>query len=178
MDGLIPDFQVFTSSLEPVDTKSGHPLFPNLPEATDDMPILTAVASSTEQDLQGDTMAVTALMDMCEVPIGQSVFLNHNYTLPDSYFGKTVTSPVLLSESGVTDLHTAYGVFIDPDNKNHPAHKTYDQITKFGARHGVSGGFMITQYSYDGDTDDWFAPIIIERVRKLEDSIVGIPASQ
>lgn len=171
-DNLIPDLQVFSGAIELV--KSGHPLFPTLPESTDEMPVVTVVASSTEKDLQGDTMAITALQDMCEVPLGQSVFLNHTYFLPDSFFGKTVVTPTIVQNSGVADLHTAYGVYVQGD----AAKRTYDQIKNFGARHGVSGGFMVTQYSFEGDSEDsWFAPIIIEHLIKVEDSIVGIPAN-
>lgn len=173
-DTAFPDFQVYSSALEPI-TKVAHPLFPTLPESTDDMPVLTAVASSTEIDLYEDTMAITALQDMCEVPIGQSCFLNHVYELPSSYFGKSLARPVLVNSDGVTDLHTAYGVYLNEEG----ARRTYNQIKDFGAKHGVSGGFMILEWSFDGDgPEDWFAPIIINRVLKLEDSIVSIPANQ
>jgi hypothetical protein len=171
---IIPDFQVYSSALEPLDTKALHPLFTDLPESTEDMPILTVVSSSTEQDLYGDIMSITALQDMCNAPVGQSVFRDHSYSLPNDYLGKTVTRSVMVSDGHVTDLHDAFGIYMKDENNA----KSYDQIVSFKARHGVSVGICISEYHYNGDVDDWFAPIIIDRLYLVERSLVGIPASQ
>lgn len=168
---LIPDFKTYTGPLTTL--KGTHPLFPGLPEEYDGMPVIPAIASSTEQDLHEDTMALTALQDMSEVPVGTSVWLNHDYTLPGSYFGRSIVTPIIVQQNGIADLHTAYAVYIKEDG----AARTYTQIQD-GAHHGVSGGFIVTEYAFNGDPDDWWAPIIIVHVKKLEDSIVGIPANQ
>ncbi len=170
-DLLIPDFKVYTAPMELV-TKA-HPLFPGLPESTEDSPVVTMVGSSTEQDLHEDTMQITALQDMCDVPVGLSIWRNHDYTVPDSYFGKLLAKPVIVAQNDIADLHLASSVY----PKEEGARRTYE-IIKDGGRIGVSGGFIILEWGFDGDVDDWWAPIIIHRVKALEWSTVGIPANQ
>lgn len=169
------DFEVTTSDMVPAYTEAAnlfHPLFvhvlPNPPETT-----VYMVGSSTEKDLHGDTMELSALQDMCDVAPNMSLFMNHDYTLPDSLYGSLLTRPIMQRGNDVVDLYIAG----DTEISNEAAMKTYGYIRK-GRRIGVSGGFRVLDYVVDGDEDDWFAPLKITHVQAVEFSTVGIPANQ
>lgn len=156
-----PDFQLFTSSMQ-IDAEN--------PE------IIRMIGSSTERDMQGDTMTVNALADMTNAPVGLTIFLNHDYTLPGSLFGSLVEQPKLVQQGGVADIHIA----CDYEKSNPAAAQTYGYI-KNGRRLGCSVGCMVLEYEIDEENDDghsWWPPIIITSVLTLEWSVVGIPANQ
>ncbi len=113
-----PDFQMFTSSMQ-VD--------PDHPDT------IRMIGSSTERDMQGDTMTVNALADMTNAPVGLTIFLNHDYTLPGSLFGSLVEQPKLVQQGGIADIHIA----CDYEKSNPAAAQTYGYI-KNGRRLGCS----------------------------------------
>jgi|SRR5579871_761854 len=156
-----PDFQMFTSSMQ-VD--------PDHPDT------IRMIGSSTERDMQGDTMTVNALADMTNAPVGLTIFLNHDYTLPGSLFGSLVEQPKLVQQGGIADIHIA----CDYEKSNPAAAQTYGYI-KNGRRLGCSVGCMVLEYEIDEENDDgrsWWPPIIITSVLTMEWSVVGIPANQ
>src|SRR5579863_5535546 len=88
-DGL--DLDVFTSPF----TQAFNPLFaqsiPNPPETA-----IFMTGSSTIEDLAGDTMMPQALQCMTQVDPHLSLFLNHDYTLPESLYGSLLCSPIIV----------------------------------------------------------------------------------
>src|SRR5579859_331160 len=146
-------------------------------------PIVRMVGSSTERDLHEDTMATSALQDMCNVSPNLLIWLNHDYTLPDSLFGALTDTPEIRQHRGVADLHLAAEV----EMSNEAAVKTYGYIQR-GKKLGCSVGVQVLEYAIEGvDNDDdeemfWAmlmgAPITITHVKAVEWSVVGIPANQ
>lgn len=152
------DFEVYTEALK-VDenAESGH--F-----------VVSTVGSSTVQDLQGDTMTLTALDDMTRVPDNLLCFLNHSYQIPEDLFGGLYGKPWIQSSNGIADLH----ISIDAEVTNPRAAQTYNMIAVKKRRLGSSIGCMILDYEIDERTGG----IIVLHVMTLEHSIVGIPANQ
>ncbi len=159
--GVTPDFNIYTGAME-VDPEQEN--------------IVRMVGSSTERDLQGDTMALSALTDMAAVQAGQVTWLNHRYQLPSSLFGSLTKSPTLTLENGIADIH----IVSDVESSNPDALQTYGYV-KRGRRLGCSVGCMVLEFEIDEENDEghsWWPPIIILHVLVLEFSIVGIPANQ
>lgn len=155
-----PDFKIFTAAAQ----------------ADEKEPIVHMIGSSTVKDLQGDTMTVNALADMCKIAPMLSVFLNHTYNLPQDLFGSIIEAPMLVQQDGVADLHLTVGV----EMTNAAAATTLGYIRN-GRRLGCSVGCMITKYEVadEEDGDQWyFYPLIIHGVYVVEFSVVGIPANQ
>lgn len=160
--GQGPDFDIYTRAAT-ADTAS-------------ERPIIRMVGSSTVKDLQGDTMTITALEDMTRCDPHLTVFIDHTYDLPDSVYGSLAEQPAIKMQNGIADLHLA--VETDLSRPVSKARDIYTQINKGKIRLGCSIGCQVLDYTLDGDPDDWFAPITINRVYTVEFSIVGIPANQ
>lgn len=147
--------------------------------------IVRMVGSSTERDLEGDTMSIHALQSMTKAAPNMTVWLNHDYTLPGSMFGSIIETPKIVHSNGIADLHLA----VDVELENPAAAQVKRYIDK-GRRLGCSIGCMVTQFEVAEDTDDMSdesimkimqmggAPIIIHGVYVVEYSVVGIPANQ
>src|SRR2546429_1822840 len=158
---LQPDFKIYTGAMEADPNREN---------------VVRMIGSSTERDLQGDTMALSALTDMAQVDPGMSIWLNHRYSLPESLFGSLLEKPELRLQGGIADLH----IVSDVTPSNPDAIKTYGYI-KEGRRMGCSIGCIILEYEIDEENDDgrsWWPPLIILHVLPLEWSVVGIPANQ
>lgn len=155
-----PDFKIFTAAAQ----------------AESDKPVVHMIGSSTVRDLQGDTMTVNALADMCKIAPMLSVFLNHSYNLPQDLFGSIIEPPMLVQQDGIADLHLT----VEVEMINDAAAKTLGYIRN-GRRLGCSVGCMITKYEVadEEDGDQWyFYPLIIHGVYVVEFSVVSIPANQ
>jgi len=134
------------------------------------------IGSSTERDLEGDTMSIHALNDMTKAPKNLTVWLNHDYTLPDSIFGSIVGTPRIVHQDGIADLHLSVDVEMD-----NPSAARVKQYIDNGRRLGCSIGCMVTKFEVPEDEQDsqWYQnPIIIHGVRVVEYSVVGVPANQ
>jgi len=156
-----PDFTIFTSAME-IDPEQEN--------------VVRMVGSSTERDLHGDTMAISALSDMTQVKPGLTIWLNHSYDLPHDLFGSLLEAPTLKLQDGIADI----SIVSDVETSNPLAVQTYGYIKK-GKRLGCSIGCMILEAELDEENDDghsWFPPLIITHVQTLEWSVVGIPANQ
>ena len=156
-----PDFTIFTSAME-IDAEQEN--------------VVRMVGSSTERDLHGDTMAISALSDMTQVKPGLTIWLNHSYDLPHDLFGSLLEAPTLKLQDGIADI----SIVSDVETSNPLAVQTYGYIKK-GKRLGCSIGCMILEAELDEENDDgysWFPPLIITHVQTLEWSVVGIPANQ
>jgi Caudovirus prohead serine protease len=158
---VTPDFKIHTSAME-IDPAQGN--------------IVRMIGSSTEQDLHGDTMAISALSDMAQVEAGLTIWLNHSYDLPDDLFGSLLESPKLELQNGIADIHIVSDVEMD-----NPAALQTLKLVKNGRKLGCSIGCMILEAEVDTENDDghsWWPPLIITHVLVLEWSVVGIPANQ
>lgn len=161
-----PDFKIYTGPML---------------VSPDDPQIVRMVGSSTEEDVHGSIMSLAALGDMTKVPVGMAIFLNHEYTVPESVFGGLADAPTIMQQNGVADLHLSVRV----TNKNPRALATRDLIKEGVARLGCSIGCLVKSYEIDMsqvDTEDPYsiltAPMTITGVYPMEWSVVGIPANQ
>lgn len=156
-----PDFQIFTAGIESDRTIKNR---------------VNMIGSSTQEDMQGDTMSLLALNDMTKAADNLTIWLNHDYSLPDSIFGSIVGTPAIMHQDGIADLHLAVDVEMD----NPAAARTKQYIDK-GRRLGCSIGCMVTKYEVptEEDGDNWQSKgIIVHGVYVVEYSVVGIPANQ
>lgn len=134
------------------------------------------IGSSTEMDLEGDRMSIKALHDMTKAPKNMSVWLNHEYKLPDDLFGSVLGTPKIVHQDGVADLH----LDVDVELSNPVAARVKKYIDN-GRKLGCSIGCMVTQFEVPDDVESgdlYQNPIIIHGVRVVEYSVVGIPANQ
>ncbi|HEY7416855.1 MAG TPA: hypothetical protein VH593_16835 [Ktedonobacteraceae bacterium] len=168
--GVGPDFSVYTGAMTP--DLSASPI--EVSPIDLDKPLLAMRGSSTIQDLQGDDMSLHALQSMTNVAPDLTLWLNHSYDLPNDAFGKLFQKPKIVMESGIADLWLAEETFL----RNPNAEKTYDLITKDGARFGCSVGCQVLKFEFVDPDDPWFSPLHIDEVYVVEWSVVGIPASQ
>lgn len=148
------DFHILTAGMDPV------------PDPT--RPLVRMRGSSTIRDTHGDVMALSALQDMTEVPVGLAIWHNHDYSLPESYFGRLAEAPTITTQDGIADLWLTVEVELSSDK----AAKTYALIQK-GSRFGCSIGFTVLDY----DIDD-AGVVHLLHVQPVEWSVVGVPANQ
>ena len=132
--------------------------------------VVSMIGSSTTQDLQGDTMTLSALDDMTRVPSDLLCFLNHSYNVPEDVLGGLYGKPYIKSSSGIADLHLS----VEVETSNPRAAQTYNMIAVKKRRLGCSIGCQVLDY----DIDDNTGGIFIRSVGVLEWSLVGIPAQQ
>ena len=161
--GYKPDFRILTAGIE---------------SDRNNASLVHMIGSSTEKDLQGDTMSIYALQSMTKAAPNLTVWLNHNYDLPDSMFGSIVRTPSINHTAGVADLH----LDVDVELENPHAARVKRYIDN-GRRLGCSIGCMVTKYEILEDEaeniDTWeMPPIVIHDVYVVEYSVVGIPANQ
>lgn len=160
-----PDFALYTAGMEalPYAYDLSQTALASLPS-----PQVAMLGSSTEKDLHGDIMELSALNDMTNVPANLALWLNHTYTVPDSFFATLASPPELRKKGGIADIRLVGNVELLSD----AARKTYTLIQR-GARLGCSIGCQVTQYDIDG------AGIIhILHLEVVEWSVVGVPANQ
>jgi hypothetical protein len=142
---------------------------------------LHCTASSTVEDLHGDTMTDECVRDMAAQAKskGMTIFLNHRYNVPEDVFGVTqdsaVTSRAQDSEgTAIWDLD----LDIDLAGTNPRVPKTWELIKDDQVKLGVSIGAMIVDWDYKDEKQGWWGGLVIKKVDLLEASIVGIPANQ
>jgi hypothetical protein len=160
------------------------------PHALDALPrpVVRMSGSSTEQDLDGDVMYLSAIQDMTKADANLSICLNHSYNLPEDLYGSMVGAPWTKAQGGITDLWLQSDVEV----LNPRAAQTY-LYTVRGRRIGVSGGFMVLEAEWIDrktlkpieekslDMEDLFNGDIslgIKRVKAVEWSTVTIPSNQ
>jgi hypothetical protein len=160
-EGFTPDFKIYTAGIESDRTNNR---------------LVHMVGSSTEQDMQGDVMTLYALNDMTKAAPNMTIWLNHNYDLPDSIFGSVVGTPAIKHQNGVADLHLSVDVELD-----NPSAARVKRYIDNGRRLGCSIGCMVTKYEVPDASDgpDYAKmPIKILGVYVVEYSVVGIPCNQ
>ena len=159
------DFKLYTNALKAYTSENGD-LY------------VRGTTSSTIRDLHGDEMTIGALQSMKETAKqNMTVFLNHNYNVPDDLFGSVTDARIVKrfdTEIGAEVYDLDIDVRVVGEDENPLAMKTYRAI-KRGVKLGLSIGAKVDKVSKkkgDGGEDTY----IIESVKLLETSVVGIPA--
>lgn len=172
----MPYVKVFTGPLRVKDITDG----------AEGQKVLHCTASSTIEDLHGDTMTEDCVRDMAQQAKGadgrhpMTIFRNHRYVVPDDVFGKTIAAQVLTRS---TDKETGLPVWdMDLDIKvagtNTKAIETWDLIKKDEVTLGVSIGGYILDYEFKDKDAGFWGGLNIKKMFLAEASIVGIPANQ
>lgn len=149
--------------------------------AEDGRQILHCTASSTVEDLHGDTMTDECVRDMASQAKSKAmtIFLNHRYNVPEDVFGVTTDSAVT-SRAQEKDGVPVWDMDLDIDlaGTNPRVPQTYSLIATDKVKLGVSIGAMIEEYDFKDKEAGFWGGLIIKKVNLLEASIVGIPANQ
>ncbi|CAB4174567.1 DNA-binding protein Dps [uncultured Caudovirales phage] len=162
------DFKVFTNALKAYEGPNGD-LF------------VTGTTSSTIRDLHGDEMTLNALQSMAETAKqNMTIFLNHNYMVPEDLFGSVTDARVVrrwdsTTNSDVCDLDI--DVMVCKEDENPEAMRTYKAI-KRGVKLGLSIGARVERVSKKKDSSTGEETYVIDSIKLMEASVVGIPANQ
>lgn len=161
------DFKLYTNALKAYTADNG------------DLHV-RGTTSSTIVDMHGDEMTLAALKSMEETAKqNMTVFLNHNYNVPDDLFG-SVTDARIVKRYDETLGQEVYDLDIDVrvvgEDENPLAMKTYRAI-KRGVKLGLSIGARVEKVAKRKGSEGK-ETYVIDSVRLLESSVVGIPANQ
>lgn len=161
------DFKLYTNALKAFEGPSGDHY-------------VTGTTSSTIRDRHGDSMTMNALKSMEETAKQNlTVFLNHNYEVPQDLFGSVQDARIVKrwdEETGQEVYDLDIDIRVVGEDENPLAMKTYRAI-KRGVKLGLSIGARVAkvQKAKDAMGEDTY---IIDEVALLESSVVGIPANQ
>jgi HK97 family phage prohead protease len=139
---------------------------------------LSGIASSTVRDRHGDTMSAKAQASMLEQARGLTMFLNHDYDVPEDVLGTCEESNLLASTVAGEDL-IDLEIICRVTGANPRAVQAW-KIVQDGITLGFSIGGAITECEVDEENDDgesWCPPLIIDGIDLYEISICGIPAN-
>lgn len=131
-------------------------------------PQVMLTASSTSIDLDSDRFSLNALSDMKRGLKNRAAFIGHKYDPSTDIFGKIVGSEIVAK--GAKSL---LNLTVDVATENPRAVAVLDLI-KSGVPIGASVGVVIVATSKDKTDPD---VTILERVKPLEVSVVGLPAN-
>lgn len=162
------DFKLFTGTLKAYETESGDRY-------------VSGTTSSTIRDLHGDAMAMSALKSMEDTAKqNMTVFLNHNYNVPEDLFGSATDARIVKrmdEETGQEVYDLDIDVKVCPEDENPQAMQAYRAI-KRGVKLGLSIGARVENADKKRDEKSGIDTYVINKVRLLEASVVGIPANQ
>lgn len=153
------DFSLFTGLLKTA----------RVPGDDGDDLVLTGIASSTIKDRHGDTMTESALQSMLRSADGMTIYLNHEYKVPEDVAG-TVRKSWIDRSGDLHDLH--FEISINQENPR--AVQAFNAIDK-GTKLGLSIGAMIPEGGARREKKS--GAYVINEVELLETSIVSIPAN-
>lgn len=162
------DFKVYTNALKAYEAPSGD-LY------------VTGTTSSTIRDLHGDEMTLNAINTMADTAKqNMTIFLNHNYNVPQDLFGSVKDARVVKrydaeSNSEVYDLDI--DVLVCKEDENPEAMRAFKAI-KRGVKLGLSIGARVERVSKKKDAKTGEDTYVIDSVKLMEASVVGIPANQ
>ena len=142
---------------------------------------LHCTASSTIEDLHGDTMTLSCVQDMAtQARKNLTIFLNHKYSAPEDVGGRVYAASAANSTEKDADGLDIYDLHYDIAlTRNNPrVDQLYAQIKEDGIRLGVSIGAYILEYDFKNKEEGFWGGLIINKVLLVETSIVGIPANQ
>ena len=162
------EFKIFTNALKAYETEKGD-LY------------VSGTTSSTIRDLHGDEMSMDALKEMQRTSAdNMTVFLNHNYNVPEDLFGSVTASRIVKrydEEAGQEVYDLDIDVRVVGEDENPEAMRAYRAI-KRGVKLGLSIGARVEKASRKMNKDNNEESILIEKIRLMEASVVGIPANQ
>jgi HK97 family phage prohead protease len=161
------DFKLYTNALKAYTADNG------------DLHV-RGTTSSTIVDMHGDEMTLAALKSMEETAKqNMTVFLNHNYNVPDDLFGSVTDARIVKrydNELGQEVYDLDIDVRVVGEDENPLAMKTYRAI-KRGVKLGLSIGARVEKVAKRKGAEGK-ETYVIDSVRLLESSVVGIPANQ
>ncbi|MBC5805635.1 MAG: HK97 family phage prohead protease [Candidatus Eremiobacter antarcticus] len=174
--GRAMDFETFSKAIKAVrvlakDSTSGK-----------DELYLEAPASSNVVDRMGDRIMLSAQKQMESAARGMTIFLNHEYDVPEDVAGSCDESYLRAAADeadGIFDLWVKTKI----NQQNPRAVKTWELI-EAGAKLGYSIGGALLEYEFVQDDEKrnaragWMPPADITGIDLYEISIVGIPANQ
>lgn len=151
----------------------------------DTVHLINVTASSTTEDLYGDSITEECIRDMARQAMKQlsgkpmTFFFNHRYSVPEDVFGKVASSSLVSranEEDGtpIWDLDLAVQLAWSRQR----VRDTWTLIKEDGVTLGVSIGAYILEYSFKDEKQGFWGGLIIEKMLLVETSIVGIPANQ
>lgn len=162
------DFKIYTNALKAYENEIGEKF-------------VAGTTSSSIRDLHGDEMSLNALKSMADTARqNMTVFLNHNYNVPEDLFGSATDAEIIKrwdaeTNQEVYDLDV--NIRVVNEDENPEALRAYRAI-KRGVKLGLSIGARVEKASRKAAQGDQPESIVIEQVRLLEASVVGIPANQ
>lgn len=162
------DFKVYTNALKAYEASNGD-LY------------VTGTTSSTIRDLHGDEMTLNAIKTMADTAKqNMTIFLNHNYNVPQDLFGSVKDARVVKrldadTNSEVYDLDI--DVLVCKEDENPEAMRAFKAI-KRGVKLGLSIGARVDRVSKKKDANTGEDTYVIDSVKLMEASVVGIPANQ
>ena len=141
---------------------------------------IPVTASTTASDLAGDAFDDAAIEQMCLAAEGSTVFLNHEYTVPEDVYGKVESAAVVRRTAhnplaGRAEEMSCLDLVITPvgEDENPRAVQVTNMLRKSQLKLGVSVTVLVLQERERPDGGR-----VITRVYFLEVSIVGIPCNQ
>ena len=162
------EFKIYTNALKAYENESGERF-------------VAGTTSSTIRDLHGDEMSLTALKSMADTARqNMTVFLNHNYNVPEDLFGSATDAQIVKrfdAETGQEVYDLDLNIRVVNEDENPEALRAYRAI-KRGVKLGLSIGARVEKASRKAAQDGHPESILIEKVRLMEASVVGIPANQ
>lgn len=162
------DFKIYTNALKAYESEDGERY-------------VAGTTSSTIRDLHGDEMSLDALKTMAETAKqNMTVFLNHNYNVPEDLFGSATDAQIVKrydTETNEEVYDLDLNIRVVNEDENPEALRAYRAI-KRGVKLGLSIGARVEKARRKAADGDKPESILIEKVRLLEASVVGIPANQ
>ncbi|HZS47755.1 MAG TPA: hypothetical protein VFC63_21985 [Blastocatellia bacterium] len=135
-------------------------------------------ASSDDTDLVGDVMTEKALAKMKSAAPGTTMFLNHQYSVPEDVFGAVETADIetrnlQAAENGntVPILCLQYKGVVEETNER--AVRVHEMMMAGRVKLGASVSVLITDQTSDKD-----GRRLIDDVYYLECSVVGMPCNR
>lgn len=162
------EFKIYTNALKAYENESGEKF-------------VAGTTSSSIRDLHGDEMSLGALRSMADTARqNMTVFLNHNYNVPEDLFGSATDAEIVKRWDAETNQEVYdldLNIRVVNEDENPEALRAYRAI-KRGVKLGLSIGARVEKASRKAAQGDQPESIVIEKVRLLEASVVGIPANQ
>jgi starvation-inducible DNA-binding protein len=161
------DFKIYTNALKAYEDESGSK-------------VVTGTTSSTIRDLHGDEMTYNALKSMERTAKqNMTIWLNHEYKVPDDLFGSVTDARIVkrIDETGQEVYDLDVDIKVCPEDENPEAIRAYKAI-KRGVKLGLSIGARVERVSKRFDEKSGEDTYVIDSVKLMEASVVGIPANQ
>jgi starvation-inducible DNA-binding protein len=161
------DFKIYTNALKAYEADNGDRY-------------VTGTTSSTIRDLHGDEMTLSALKSMeATAKQNMTIWLNHEYQVPDDLFGSVKDARIVkrIDETGQEVFDLDVDISVVSEDENPEAIRAYRAI-KRGVKLGLSIGARVDRVSKKVDNSTGEETYVIDSVKLMEASVVGIPANQ